>query len=146
MYDHILVPVDGSSAAADAVDHAASLAAIHGAELHLVHVVEPQVAADAAGVDIVSVLEESGREALADAEASAASVGVETVTTELLEGQAHREIVEYAETNDVDLIVMGTHGRTGLGRLLLGSVAENVVRTSPVPVLTTREHPDDAAE
>ena len=138
MYDHILVPVDGSDAAADAVDHAAGLAAVHGADLHLVHVVEPQAAVDSAGVDLVSVLEESGQEALDAAEASAAEAGVETTTTELLRGQAHREIVDYAEANDVDLIVMGTHGRTGLGRLLLGSVAENVVRLSPVPVLTTR--------
>jgi nucleotide-binding universal stress UspA family protein len=138
VYDHILVPVDGSDAAADAVDHAAGLAAVHDADLHLVHVVEPQAAVDSAGVDLVSVLEQSGQESLADAEASAAEAGVETITTDLLQGKAHQKIVDYAESNDVDLIVMGTHGRTGLGRLLLGSVAENVVRLSPVPVLTTR--------
>jgi nucleotide-binding universal stress UspA family protein len=138
MYDRILVPVDGSDAAADAVDHAAALSAVHGAELHLVHVIEPQAAVESAGVDVVGVLEEAGQEALSDAEATATTAGVETITTELRRGQAHREIVDYAETADVDLIVMGTHGRSGLGRLLLGSVAENVVRLSPVPVLTTR--------
>jgi nucleotide-binding universal stress UspA family protein len=138
VYDQILVPVDGSDAAANAVDHAAALAAVHDAGLHLVHVVEPQAAVDAAGVDVMGALEEAGQQSLSDAESSAAAAGIETVTTKLLHGQAHREIVDYAEDRDVDLIVMGTHGRTGLGRLLLGSVAENVIRLSPVPVLTTR--------
>jgi nucleotide-binding universal stress UspA family protein len=128
----------------DAVSHAAGLASVHGADLHVVHAVEPQAAVESAGVDVTSALEEVGERAIADAESAAREAGVEDVNGSLLSGTPHRRIVEYAQDNDVDLIAMGTHGRTGLGRLLLGSVTEKVVRTSPVPVLTIR--PRDAAE
>jgi nucleotide-binding universal stress UspA family protein len=144
MYEQILVPVDGSEASMDAVSHAAGLASVHGADLHVVHVLEPQVAVESAGVDVTSALEEVGERAIADAESVAREAGIEELHGSLLTGAPHRRIVEYAEDNDVDLIVMGTHGRTGLARLLLGSVAEKVVRTSPVPVSTIR--PRDAAE
>jgi nucleotide-binding universal stress UspA family protein len=138
MYEHILVPVDGSEASMDAVEHAAALADSHGAVLHVLNAAEPQAAVESAGVDIVGVMEDIGQEAIDDAETNAAEQGVEDVRTSLVHGTPHRSIIDYAEDNDVDLIVMGTHGRTGLGRLLLGSVTEKVVRVSPVPVLTVR--------
>jgi nucleotide-binding universal stress UspA family protein len=70
------------------------------------------------------------------------------VETAVLEGSPSREIVRYAEAQDCDLVVMGTHGRGGIDRLLLGSVAERVVRASEVPVLTVRvgQAPDDETE
>lgn len=144
MYEHILVPVDGSEASMDAVSHAAALASVHGASLHVINAVEPQAAVETAGVDIVGAMEEIGRQAIDDAESVAREAGIENVTGTLLQGSPHREIVEYAEDHGVDLIVMGTHGRTGLGRLLLGSVTEKVVRVSPVPVLTIR--PEETEE
>ena len=144
MYDHILVPVDGSEASMDAVAHAAALAGVHGADLHVVNAIEPQAAVESAGVDIVGAMEDIGRQAIDDATSVAHEAGIDDVQGTILRGSPHREIVEYAEEHDIDLIVMGTHGRTGLGRLLLGSVTEKVVRVSPVPVLTIR--PDDTEE
>lgn len=58
--------------------------------------------------------------------------------TEVVEGNPHEKILEYVSEHDIDMVVMGTHGRTGLDRALMGSVAERVVRRSPVPVLTVR--------
>lgn len=138
MYERILVPVDGSEASMDAVSHAAALAAVHGADVHVLNAVEPQMAVESGGVDIASALEEVGEQAIADAESVLGEAGIEAVETALQTGTPHRQIVDYAEQHDADLIVMGTHGRTGLGRLLLGSVTERVVRTSPVPVMTIR--------
>lgn len=144
MYEAILVPVDGSEPSMDAVAHAASLADAHGASLHVVNVVQPQVALESAGADVVGVMEEMGREAIDAAETVAREGGVDEVAATLLHGTPHRQIVEYAADHGIDLVVMGTHGRTGLGRMLLGSVTEKVVRVSPVPVLTIR--PEEAAD
>ncbi|MDZ7702634.1 MAG: universal stress protein [Halobacteriales archaeon] len=142
MYDRILVPTDGSDGAEAAFEHALGLAVSTGAELHVVHAVDPtlvpvEVSADgvfealrAAGEGLVSELRERGE---------AEGVAVETA---VLTGPAYQAITEYAEEHDVDLLVMGTHGRTGLNRWLLGSVTERVVRTAPVPVLTVRADTD----
>jgi nucleotide-binding universal stress UspA family protein len=81
------------------------------------------------------VLREEGETALDRIEAIAADRGV-AVTSHILEGSPSRRIVEYAEDENCDLVVMGTHGRGGIDRLLLGSVAEGVVRACSVPVLT----------
>jgi nucleotide-binding universal stress UspA family protein len=77
-------------------------------------------------------------EALDEIERRARSRGIEAVRTEVITGSPHRAIREYAEDKDVDLIVIGTHGRTGVERYLLGSVTEKIVRTADVPVLTVR--------
>jgi len=138
MYEDILVPVDGSEASMDAVTHAASLAEVHDARIHVIYVVQPQAGVESAGVDVVGALEDVGKRAIEDAEALAREAGIESVETAILEGTPHRQIMEYAEDNGIDLVVMGTHGRTGLGRLLLGSVTEKIVRVSSVPVLTVR--------
>jgi nucleotide-binding universal stress UspA family protein len=141
MYDRILVPTDGSSETERAVEHAAQLAAAHGAELHGVYVVNSATFAglpmETSWEGVGDVLREEGETALDRVEAIAAEHGV-PVTTNLLEGSPSRRIVEYAETEDCDLVVMGTHGRGGIDRLLLGSVAEGVVRASSVPVLTVQ--------
>ncbi|MFC4448195.1 universal stress protein [Halorussus aquaticus] len=141
MYDRILVPTDGSSETERAVEHAAELAAAHGAELHAVYVVNSATFAGLhmetswEGVD--DVLREEGQSALERVEEIASSHGVE-VTSSILDGSPSRRIVEYAESEDCDLVVMGTHGRGGIDRLLLGSVAEGVVRACSVPVLTVQ--------
>jgi nucleotide-binding universal stress UspA family protein len=96
---------------------------------------------------IGDMLRDEGESAVADIRQLAEGAGLPVETT-VLEGSPSREIVRYAEEQDCDLIVMGTHGRGGIDRLLLGSVAERVVRASEVPVLTVRvgEVPDELEE
>ena len=141
LYDRILVPTDGSVEGERAVAHALDLAAVHDATVHAVHVVDT---ASYAGMSMEASWEGLGRllrsdadEAVTAVEELAAGTGVD-VSTAVVEGSPSREIVRYAEGNDCDLVVMGTHGRGGIDRLLLGSVAEKVVRGSVVPVLTVR--------
>ena len=139
MYDRILVPTDGSPGADRVVDHAAELAAIHGAELHAIYVVNTAgyagLPADTAIEGLGPMLHDQGEAALDRAAGRIEDVPFERV---LVDGTPSTAIVEHAESEGCDLIVMGTHGRGGINRLLLGSVAERVVRTSSVPVLTVR--------
>lgn len=140
MYDRLLIPTDGSDVAAVAAETAVTLAARFDAELHVLHVQETGdllPGLDDDGADEFAAL---GRRAVEDAAERAAEAGVET-TTAFIEGErrVHRGILEYATDNDVDCIVMGTSGRTGVGRYLLGSVAEQTLRHSSVPVLTVHE-------
>lgn len=139
MYDEILVPTDGSDAATRALDHALDIAGQYDARIHALYVVDANAYSTLeAGTDVViSALEEEGNEAIDAVADRAAAAGVETVT-EVTTGTVHRTIIEYAADHDIDLIVMGTHGRRGLDRYLLGSVTEKVVRASDVPVLTIR--------
>jgi nucleotide-binding universal stress UspA family protein len=140
MYDAILVPTDGSDPATAAVDHAADLAAVHDASVHLLYVTEsPAIAPTPTSGEVLEELERHGEEVV-DAAAERLDGRVHTAVAR---GSAHRAILDYAETNDVDLVVMGTHGRTGLSHALLGSVAERVVRLSEVPVLTVHHDGDD---
>ncbi|WP_144921286.1 universal stress protein [Halorubrum salsamenti] len=141
LYDRILVPTDGSAEGKRAVSHALDLASVHGAGVHALYVVDT---ASYAGMPMESswegvgdLLRDDANEAVAEVESLAAEtdLGVETAVAE---GSPSKEIIRYAEGNDCDLIVMGTHGRGGIDRLLLGSVAEKVVRGSSVPVLTVR--------
>ena len=139
MYDSILVPTDGSETAAEAVIHALDLATQYDATLHVLSVVDPRqfstVGADPSSV--LAAVEEGAREAVEEVGAPATETDV-PVETAVRRGSPARTITEYATDNDVDLVVMGTHGRSGLDRYLLGSVTERVVRTAPVPVLTVR--------
>lgn len=149
MYDEILVPTDGSEAAERAVEHAVDLASTYDARVHALYVVDASVYAtlDTGAEMVMESLEEEGEAAVGAIEAAAAERGV-PVVTEVTTGSAHDAILDYAADNDVDLVVMGTHGRTGFDRYLLGSVTERVVRTSDVPVLTVRmadEAEDEAA-
>ena len=139
MYDRILVPTDGSDVAEAAAAHAVALAADSGAEVHVLYVVD----ADAIGLvrpsqldadELASSMEAEGETVVASVAAAAEDAGVEAVTA-IRAGVPDEEITDYATEADVDLVVMGTHGRSGLGRFLLGSVTERVVRGSRVPVL-----------
>lgn len=142
MYEDILVPVDGSEPALAAVEHAAGLATVHDAQLHLLHVVDTQAMVESARVDVLGAFEEAGERALEEARKIATSAGADSVEASLAEGVPNRAIVDAIDDVGIDVVVMGTHGRTGLDRLLLGSVAEKVVRLSPVPVTTVRPHED----
>jgi len=149
LYDRILVPTDGSAEGECAVAHALDLAAVHDAAVHTLYVVDTARYAgmpmEASWEGIGELLQDDADEAVAAVEDLAAETDVD-VDSAVVEGTPSREIIRYAEENDCDLVVMGTHGRGGIDRLLLGSVAEKVVRGCAVPVLTVRIDGDVPAE
>jgi glycine betaine transporter len=142
----ILVPVDFSAYSERAVEYAISLAGRLGASLDVLHVVEDPLATGVwGGETAIPNLTELREELVEDAERrlvpycdAAERAHVPVVATARL-GLAAITIVEEAKSLGVDLIVMGTHGRTGVAHLLMGSVAERVLRHAPCPVLTVRE-------
>ncbi|WP_339105635.1 universal stress protein [Haloterrigena salinisoli] len=142
-YTDVLVPTDGSVHATAAVELGARFANRCGGALHLLSVMDelPEVA-DAETAPLPEQLEENIQEVLDDDAATAEAAGAGDVRTAIATGSVPREVISYADDEEIDLIVMGTHGRTGLDRHLLGSFTERVIRTSPVPVLTTRR-PDE---
>ncbi|GGN90504.1 MULTISPECIES: universal stress protein [Haloarcula] len=137
MYDRILVPTDGSEGMSRVVDHAVELARFHDAEVHGLYVVDTgsyaTLPVETTWDGVTEMLREEGELALESLETMTGDLEVVTATEE---GAPSKQIVEYARENGCDTIVMGTHGRGGLDRILLGSVAERVVRSSPVPVVT----------
>lgn len=136
IYDKILVPTDGSEGASVSVDHAIEIAEKFDAEVHILYVVD--VRASTAGdvwANMVGRFHEIGEDSTSAIAERLRNHGIESVK-KVLEGVPHQEINSYADGNGIDLIVMGTQGRTGLDRVLLGSTTEKVVRTSDVPVMT----------
>ena len=145
MYKQLLVPVDGSEASMLGLAEAIKIAKSDGAKLHLVHVVDELVpfGADISAKyleEFIAALRAQGEEVLAKAKRTVfeQALKAEAVLLETIGGRAADQIVEHAKQCQADLIVMGTHGRRGLRRLTLGSDAELVVRSSPVPVLLVR--------
>jgi nucleotide-binding universal stress UspA family protein len=132
MYDDVLIPTDGSRGADAALEHAIEIATQWEATLHGLYVVDSRVARSG---PLREALRDEGREALRDVEVAGTQAGL-SVVTEVAEGSPHEEILEYVSEHGIDVVVMGTHGRTGIDRLVMGSVAERVNRLSPVPVLT----------
>jgi nucleotide-binding universal stress UspA family protein len=146
-YRKILAAVDGSPASSKGLREAIRLARAEGARLYLIHVVDEYPAfaaidgmmAGAPGADLVPALREGGKRVLAQAQRLAAKQGVkaQTILREGL-GPAAYPIVREAKKLRADVIVMGTHGRRGVRRLVMGSDAEQAVRTASVPVLLVR--------
>lgn len=149
MYERILVPVDASPRVGGFVDTAIELARTHDAALLVLHVIqrEPIVGMpmEPAWPGLADVVRADGEAAVDAVEARAEAAGV-AIDTEVVAGNPSQEIVRTAEERDCDVIVMGTHGRAGINRLLLGSVSEGVVRRSNVPVLTIREPAEGVRE
>jgi nucleotide-binding universal stress UspA family protein len=144
---NVLVATDFSEPAAAALEYGRTVARTFGATLHVLHVIDQKfvesVLADAAPVhfaELLQTLEQDARSKLDEA-VREDDIRELNAKSRLLtfEGTA-AGIVWYAKSADIDLIVIGTHGRSGLSHLLMGSVAEKVVRTAPCPVLTVR-HP-----
>lgn len=135
----ILVPLDGSPLAEGALAQAAELAAESGARLVLLRAVEasPMLGTDRIETEVKLVRE--AEEYLAAAAARAGAMGARNVSTSVWYGSAPWAITEAARVQHVDLIVMTSHGRSGLGRLILGSVAETVLRSTPMPILLLRD-------
>lgn len=152
MYKKILVAVDGSASSSLALLEAIKLAKSMSSTLRLVHVVDEFVAeAAVAGVyyqALVDALRAVGRKTLEDAETTVRQHALEPqrVLVETLGHRVARSIVDQAQQWGADLIVAGTHGRRGISRLVLGSDAELILRTSPVPVLLIREHPETSTQ
>jgi nucleotide-binding universal stress UspA family protein len=145
MYQRILVPVDGSETATKAMITALQMARDSGGQVHLVHVVEGMtpLAADPYGAysgEVIEIMRQSGAKILEDALVLAKAAGV-PADTELFDnfGERLADVVADSATRfKADLIVVGTHGRRGLGRMMLGSGAEQIIRLAPVPVLVIR--------
>jgi nucleotide-binding universal stress UspA family protein len=139
--DRVLAPVDLSDQSELVLDHAVALAESYAAPLDLLHVVEEAAYPNVYGLDPLTPalpnVQDRAREAL-ETLASNVELRTDPVNVHVLAGNAARDIVEFATDNDADLIVMATHGRTGLDRFLIGSVAEKVVRRAPCPVFTLK--------
>lgn len=138
MYERILLPTDGSVSTDKAVDQALALAEISDASLHVLSVVDqttmpPDIRSEILGDE----LEAECRDAVTDVERTATEAGID-VETSVQRGTPYEVILDYVDEHDIDCVVMGTHGRRGLDRYLLGSVTEKVIRLSNVPVLTVR--------
>ncbi len=144
-YRRILVPVDGSPASNLGLREAIRLAKGQGASLQLVHMVDQQAAFSGDEVravltELLPVLREAGRRILRNAQALVRKQGL-ACTAALIEspmGPAAPAVVRQAKKWCADLVIIGTHGRRGVRRLVLGSDAEEIVRTCPVPVLLVR--------
>jgi nucleotide-binding universal stress UspA family protein len=142
----VLVPVDFSEPSATALGYATALARHFGASVHVLHAVEEPLAQGWNGYGLPEV-HALRAQALADArrqlEEAVPEGERDRQATELVirRGEPWQEIVAFARERQMDLIVMGTHGRGGMAHLLMGSVAEKVVRSAPCPVLTVR-HPE----
>ena len=137
----ILFATDFSDASDLALEYARVLAARFGAGLHVLHVVQTPIplGSEMYVPDVMTVAERAVEDAQQHLTAVLRRIHGLEVIGQVLVGLAPKKIVEYAADHDVDLIVIGTHGRGALAHLLMGSVAERVVRTAPCPVFTVRD-------
>ena len=150
MYSNILVPLDGSDLAEKALPYAVNLAKSEGGKVHLVHVFtsHPEGVVSVGGLEQdlsmaqVNELSRQLQEAnisqlqqyLDHTASNLQRDGIGTKTA-LLEGSAHEELVNYAKQNDVEVVTICSHGRGGLQRMLIGSVADKIIRSGEIPVL-----------
>ena len=138
MYDDILLPTDGSSGTVEALEHAITVASDQDARIHVIYVVDKRLytaASDENKDEIRQSLEEEADIALDDARVRIEDEGIE-VQTVREEGIPYTTITDYADSEDIDLVVMGTHGETGPERMVtLGSTTERVLKNASMPVL-----------
>lgn len=152
MYKRILVPVDGSDTANKALQTALQLAKDAGGCVRLVHVIEELAYVSGYAQfgtyseELLNAIRETGSKVLQDAMAVAqiAGVGADNMLFDNFGGRLAEIIIDAANEWKADLIVVGTHGRRGVGRLLLGSGAEQIIRLAPVPVLVIRSGKNSA--
>jgi nucleotide-binding universal stress UspA family protein len=135
-FQHVLVAVDGSEFAAHALEVASSLAAAVGAQIGLVHVIDPKLIGSETGVPADQLWAMLRADAKGLLDTAASTIPAHAPCWKFLrEGTPWTEIVESARKWPADLIVIGTHGRSGLTRLVFGSTAEGVTRHAPCPVV-----------
>ena len=153
MYQRILVPIDGSPTSRRGLDEALRLAKLCGARVRLVHIVDQLKYVTgfetfaAYNSDLLPLMEEAGEHVLQAGREAATSAGIDVETLLFTSpiGRVCDMVVEQARTWKADLIVIGSHGRRGVGRLLLGSDAEQILRLAPVPVLLVRSPEGEGA-
>lgn len=146
MYQRILVPIDGSPTSLQGLAEAIRLARLTGGQLRLLHMVDALSLTMGMGAygafsgDVYDALQKEAKKILEDGhqQALAAGVAADMVLEEGVRNRLADLVLEQVKTWPADLVVLGTHGRRGMGRMLLGSDAEQVVRTCPVPVLLVR--------
>ncbi len=152
MYDTILIPTDGSDVAENAIDHAIDLAEQYDATLHALYVVDTAAIDIGLGTEQVQRITEGKFSEMSELKARATEAtnvvaeraGDDLEVVQSIEaGQPHTVISQYADDNDVDLVVMGSAGRGGVRRAILGSVAERTLRTTRSPVLVVDVREDD---
>ncbi|MDW5549383.1 universal stress protein [Methanosarcina sp.] len=145
-YRNIVIATDGSENSLRAISYGIEIAKLSGATVHALYVTDitsfSSMPMDAGLEAIYDTLREEGEKAISVVKEHGDASGVE-VREVRLEGHPSNEIINFAENNDIDLIVVGTLGKSGLDRFLLGSVAEKVVRGSKVPVLVVRSEKQD---
>ena len=152
MYQRILVPVDGSPTSNAGLAEAIKLAQLTGARVRVLHVVDEMpflLSADgyaAMSGDVFTMLKEAGQTVLEQARLAvhAAGIPVEAAIFDSFSGRLCDRVAEQVLEWGADVIVLGTHGRRGVGRMLMGSDAEQIVRTATVPVLLVRGTPSEA--
>jgi len=139
----ILFPTDFSEGSAQALQYAVDMAKKYSAKLHVVHVIYDIAKATGWYVPHVSMdqmykdIEQGAKKELENFGVEELS-GVKNIERSVIMGVPHEEIVNFANKNRIDLIIMGTHGRKGIDRILFGSTASQIVRFAPCPVLTVR--------
>lgn len=146
MYEHILLPYDGSEGAAEILHHASEIAHWTNATIQLLYVAD--TTRDSVAVvegDTIDMLEQKGQTVVEKAAKTLDTLGV-TYNTDVVQGNPAVTIAEYAKRYDQNLIMMPTHAREGISRHLVGSVCEKVVRLSSVPVLTARMQPNETID
>jgi nucleotide-binding universal stress UspA family protein len=142
-YRNIVIATDGSENTQKAISYGIEIAKLSGATVHALYVVDTSsfssipMSTEGGWEAMYEVLKTEGKKAVSAVKSKGEASGVE-VREVVLEGHPINEIIEFAEKNNADLVVMGTLGKTGLDRFLLGSVAEKVVRGSKVPVMVVR--------
>jgi nucleotide-binding universal stress UspA family protein len=141
LYRNIVIATDGSENSQRAISQGIEIAKLSGATVHALYVVDStsfsSIPMDAGWEAMYEILRGEGEKAISEVKERGEASGVE-VREVLLEGHPSNEIINFAEKNNADLIVVGTLGKTGLDRFLMGSVAEKIVRGSKVPVLVVR--------
>ncbi|MES2098238.1 MAG: universal stress protein [Pseudomonadota bacterium] len=146
MYQRILVPYDGSPTSSRGLDEAIRLATLTGASVRLLHMIDVLLfatgfeTATAYVGEVIPFMTQAGEQILQEGKVRVESAGVkaDTVLVDSIATRLSDAVNDQVKTWGADLIVIGTHGRRGVGRLLLGSDAEQIVRTAPVPVLLVR--------
>ncbi|MCQ0091705.1 universal stress protein [Roseovarius sp. M141] len=139
MYKHILIPTDGSDLSLKGVEHGVRLAKENASQVSVIKVSQPYPLQSAATLDSWSTAQKAhAQDALAKAKAIAEKHGVDITTRQDTNDSAADAILESAQSLECDLIVMASHGRRGISRLLLGSQTSEVVSHSPIPVLVVR--------
>lgn len=137
MYDTVLIPTDGSDESQAAIDQGIALADQLGASVHGLSIVPKGPHSAMKRDELRAEPQEEARESIQLVETAAERASID-VTSDVREGVPQEAILEYAAEIGADMIVIGTVGRTGIDHVLLGSVAEEVVRNSPIPVVTVQ--------